>query len=168
MIRRESRSEYLVDAQWLAQFRERLGPAALLFITKHDGVIASALLAMRYGPYLHAHLTGSSAAAMTFSPLKLLLDDVRAWGSGAGLKIFHLGGGLGGQKDSLFEFKRKYSPTTHDFRIGRWILRESEYRELATAQREALARQGFNVEEDGFFPAYRYTPEPDLIGEVAR
>jgi hypothetical protein len=159
MERRESKSEYLIDADWLARFRASLGGHAHLFVTKHNGVVAAALLAMEYGPFLHAHLTGISADMVQYSPLKVLLDDVRQWGTERSLQSFHLGGGLGGQQDSLFQFKHKFSPRVHDFRIGCWILKPTEYAELERTRQLRLAEQGFDTSNPGFFPAYRYQPE---------
>ena len=80
--------------------------------------MAAALIAIEYGSYLHAHLTGINAELVAYSPLKVLLDDVRAWGTSRGLKAFHIGGGLGGREDTLYQFKRKFSPLTHEFYTG--------------------------------------------------
>ena len=122
MLRRNSRAEYLIDTTWGSEFRRCLGERARLLVTKFNDEVAAALIAIEYGPYLHAHLTGINAEVVAYSPLKILLDDVRAWGTSRGLKAFHLGGGLGGREDTLYQFKRKCSPLTHEFYTGSWIL----------------------------------------------
>ena len=169
MTRRNSREEYLVDEAWVNTFRQRLGTHARLFVTKWRDTVAAALLAIEYSPYLHAHLTGIDSELATYSPLKVMLDDVREWGTQRpGLQSFHLGGGLGGREDSLFQFKRKFSPVTHTFETGRWILDAARYRELESAHAESLRRQGYRIGNPEFFPIYRYQPvEADLdIPEV--
>ncbi|MEP7352922.1 MAG: GNAT family N-acetyltransferase [Acidobacteriota bacterium] len=156
MIRREGKSEYLIDAEWLQRFRTSLGSSASLFVTMYEGRVASALLAMEHADFLHAHLTGIDAELVKYSPLKIMLDDVRQWGTNQGLSAFHLGGGLGGAKDSLFQFKHRFSSCVHDFWIGCWILKRDEYRELESMRRKELEQQGINMAAGGFFPAYRY------------
>jgi hypothetical protein len=62
--------------------------------------------------------------------------------------LFHLGGGVGGRSDSLFEFKLRFDPgAEREFAIGKAIHDESAYRELA----------GPGADLPGFFPAYRNT-----------
>jgi hypothetical protein len=168
MGRRAGKNEYLIDADWLVRFREALGSHAHLFVTTYEGQVASALLAMEYGPFLHAHLTGINADLVAHSPLKVMLDDIRQWGTDRGLKSFHLGGGLGGQEDSLFRFKRRFSPDVYEFRIGCWVLKAAEYAELTQARRRELAGQGIEMGEPGFFPAYRFQiSELDLEMQAA-
>ncbi len=168
MARRNSRDEYLVDEAWVNQFRRTLGSHARLFVTKQDGHVAGALLAIEYAPFLHAHLTGINSEMATHSPLKVLLDDVREWGTQRGLQTFHLGGGLGGREDSLFQFKRRFSPVTHEFKTGRWILEPARYEEFEHAHRERLLRNGYSVGNPEFFPIYRYQPlETDSLSGQA-
>ena len=158
MARRNSRSDYLVDGPWIENFRKALGGDARLFVTKWNGTVAAALLAMKHGPFLHAHLTGINRDLTAYSPLKVLLDDIREWGTNQGLQSFHLGGGLGGREDSLFDFKRKFSPGTHEFWTGSWIIDPAVYRALAEQHRLNFTSQGIEIGDPGFFPIYRYQP----------
>ncbi len=159
MLRRNSRREYLIDHDWLNSFRSVLGGHARLFVTKWNDVVVAALLAMEYGPFLHAHLTGIDKEFVADSPLKVLLDDVRVWGAARGLEAFHLGGGLGGREDTLFQFKRKFASHALEFHTGSWILDASKYTELEDAHRRRLAERGIDMGASGFFPSYRYEPE---------
>jgi hypothetical protein len=158
MARRNSRAEYLIDAEWVHNFRRTLGSHARLFVTKKDGQPAAALLAMVYKPYVHAHLTGISAAMAAHSPLKNLLDGIREWAGKEGYGSFHLGGGLGGKEDSLFDFKRKFSPLTHAFQTGAWVIQPEAYADLESQHRQQLAAQGQEIANPNFFPIYRYQP----------
>ena len=158
MARRNSRDEYCVDEVWVNQFRRALGTRARLFVTTWQGSVAAALIAIEHPPFLHAHLTGINSEMAAYSPLKVLLDDIRAWGTEHGLRSFHLGGGLGGREDSLFQFKRRFSPVTHVFQTGRWILDPVRYRELERAHQDKLLRSGPEISNPDFFPIYRYQP----------
>jgi hypothetical protein len=158
MMRRSSRCEYLIDEAWVQTFRQALGPRAHLFVTRWQGAVASALLAIEQGPFLHAHLAGLNAGMTAHSPLKIMLDDVREWGTRRGLRHFHLGGGVGGREDSLFRFKRRFSPITHQFHTGRWIVDSALYTELERDHRRTLPA-GLTEAQD-YFPSYRYRPAP--------
>jgi hypothetical protein len=158
MLRRNSRCEYLIDGAWLQTCRRALGPRAHLFVTRWQGAVAAALLAIEQGPFLHAHLAGINAEMTAYSPLKVLLDDVREWGTRRGLWHFHLGGGVGGREDSLFQFKRRFSPVSHTFYTGRWILDSARYAELERDHLEALG--GAPIADPEYFPSYRCQPAP--------
>lgn len=157
MSRRMSRAEFLVDADWVREFRALLGPAARLFVTRHEGAVVSAMLVMEHAPFVHCHLIGTDERYAAESPSKALLDHVRQWGTARGLRSMHLGGGVGGRQDSLFEYKTRFSPHTHSFAIGCWILDANVYADLAEAHRARLAEQGAEAEPD-FFPFYRSVP----------
>ena len=77
--------------------------------------------------------------------MTVLLDDIRAWGTKQGLKAFHLGGGLGGRADTLYEFKREFSPLKHEFYTGSWILDPERYRELQAMHLRSLAQMGVDI-----------------------
>lgn len=158
MARRNSRAEYLVDAEWVNNFRKSLGSHTRLFVTKKDGQPAAALLAMVYKPYVHAHLTGISAEMAAHSPLKNLLDGIREWATQEGYGSFHLGGGLGGREDSLFDFKRKFSPLAHAFQTGAWVIQQEAYSDLESQHRKQLEAQGHEIANPNFFPIYRFQP----------
>ena len=158
MSRLNSRPEYFVDATWVQEFRRALGKNAHLFVTKWNGAVAAASLIMGHGSLLHSHLIGSDPALLRQSPSKALLDSVRIWGAERGFESYHLGGGLGGRQDSLYQSKRKFSPVTHEFYTGSWILDLVQYRELEMAHRLKFASQGIEIGDPGFFPIYRFQP----------
>jgi len=158
MARLGSRPEYVVDHDWVNRFRRTLGRSARLFVTKHEDSVASVILVMDYGQVLHSHLTATAPEHAVISPSKVMLDDVRAWGAERGYRSMHLGGGLGGREDSLFQFKRQYSPMTHSFRIGSWILNEPIYRELEAQNYARLAAAGIQPDQITYFPSYRFNP----------
>jgi serine/alanine adding enzyme len=107
---------------------------------------ASVLLFATY-PWLHYHLGGSSEEGRRLGANHLALLAAARWGQEADYEIFHLGGGVGGREDSLFEFKRRFSPANlAEAAIGKAVHDSERYRMLARANPIALA---------GYFPAYR-------------
>lgn len=109
-------------------------------------VVASALcLATR--PWLHYHLSATQDSARDLGASNLLLYETALWARSEGFTAFHLGGGVGGREDSLFSFKRCFSPDDLlDCRIGKAVHDHDAYETLAG---------GAAVSLDGFFPVYR-------------
>jgi hypothetical protein len=92
----------------------------------------------------------------------VLLDEVRRWAARRGNRLFHLGGGRGGQCDSLFDFKAAFSKQTYDFYTWKGIIEPSVYEDLCSSHdlrfspRETSSRETDGAAElSGFFSAYR-------------
>lgn len=143
---------YFFDDAYHYALAEELGTQLLLFVAEEDGVIiggATATLAEPAG-ILQGHLMGIDARYRHRQPAKLLLHAIRSWGREQGHKVYHLGGGLGGSaEDSLFRFKRGFSPDTQVFRTQRLVVNPERYVALCGGDGSTLADLG------GFFPAYR-------------
>lgn len=146
-MRRKNASEaYLLDDEGLEQLRRAQDFQTELFVCKLGGEIVAAGLFVRCQGIVQYHLSGTHANYYALAPTKLLLDTVRRWASNSGCRVLHLGGGLGGQRDSLFSFKRGFSRDLQPFRLWKWVLDDSAYGALTSAHRTSPC---------GFFPAYR-------------
>jgi hypothetical protein len=87
-----------------------------------------------------------------------MIDAIRQWAKQRGNRVYHLGGGLGGSKDSLYEFKAAFSKLRADFYTWRAVVNPDAYHNLV-AQWEQ--RSGAQADEtDSYFPAYRKVLEP--------
>jgi len=95
-----------------------------------------------------------------WSPLKVLLDDVRKWATQRGDVVFHLGGGRGARPDSLLAFKGRFSPRRHPFHIGGWVIDRDAYRALVASRATQLAAAGREIDDREFFPLYRAPTRP--------
>ena len=146
--------KYLYPTDYFERLRDELAERANLFVTTLSGTAAAAGIFLEHDGMLHAHLIGTDPELRGMSPLKVLLDDVRDWGHRRGSRLLHLGGGRGGQADSLLEFKGRFSPRRHPFAVGRWILDEPAYRRLCAERRQAARSAGADWDPN-FFPAYR-------------
>jgi len=104
------------------------------------------LLCFAAPPWLHYHLGASSDAGRKLGAGTLLFLEAARWAQELGYTRFHLGGGVGGRRDSLYEFKLRFDPGGElEAAIGKAIHDEHAYRALAGPQAGL----------DGFFPAYR-------------
>lgn len=168
MVRAGAAESYFIGPAAIERLRERLGEGLHLFVVQHDGRIVAAGLFLEYQGIVQTHLIGTDEAALSLSPYKVLLDDVRGWAHRRGDRMLHLGGGRGGQDDSLMRFKAGFSKRRHPFHTGRWVLDPEAYAALEMAHRSARAAGaataagergelggGATPWESGFFPAYR-------------
>jgi hypothetical protein len=106
----------------------------------------AALLCLASPPWLHYHLGASSEAGRKLGASTLLFLEAARWAQELGYTRFHLGGGVGGARDSLYEFKLRFDPGGEvEAAIGKAIHDEGAYRKLA----------GPRAGRDGYFPAYR-------------
>ena len=154
MHRNRAAPHYFFDIHFVEGLREALAPAVFLHVAHIGTTVAAAVLVSEYRGIVQYLFGGVENEFYTISPLKLLLEDVRKWGSSRGNSVLHLGGGRGGHEDSLFYFKAGFSPRRHPFYTGRWILDPDRYRWLSeerTKQARVLAK---NLDLN-FFPAYR-------------
>ncbi len=117
-----------------------------------DKIIASSLFFIE-GERLQYHLSGTLAGYQSYSPTRVILEDMRRWGHEQGLAWMHLGGGVSGQQDSLFKFKAGFAPTTCDFSVGKVIVQPDLYSDICAATGHS-SNQEDQITRD-YFPLYR-------------
>ena len=110
-------------------------------------IIAGAMF-IKTNDIVQYHLSGAKNDFLELTPAKLLIDEMRVKATEEGYKVLNLGGGLGGQNDSLFSFKSSFSKNFTDFKVWKYILNEQIYKEL-TKEKEV------SEEQKNFFPLYR-------------
>jgi len=123
----------------------RLGDRLVVFDAVLDGELLASALCLSTRPWLHYHLSATSDRARTTGASNLLLFEAASWAQARGFTRFHLGGGLGGREDTLYEFKRRFDPeATCEAAVGKAVHDPERYAALAG-----------DAGLDGFFPAYR-------------
>ena len=125
----------------------------------YDGVnliCGAILLISQY--IIRNHLSATSNDYFKDSPSKLLTDEISAIGRRMGKTIFHLGGGVGGTEDSLFEFKRRFSDLQVEDFMWCYINDEDNYNQLVnrTKQESTL----------NYFPLYRQQKQTSPFGNL--
>jgi hypothetical protein len=151
MQRRGASAYYFFSDSYFSRLRQALGAQLSLWVVERDGQLASASLFTEVSGIVQYHLSASDPAFAKIEPSKLLINAVRLWAHGRGNTDLHLGGGVGGARDSLFFFKAGFSARHHPFRSWRVVIDEPLYAGL-TRSRNPDADVSSHV---GFFPAYR-------------
>jgi hypothetical protein len=138
---------YLVpQAYWdslAGPLRERLLLADALF----EGEVVASALCFATQPWLHYHLSAAAERGRPLGAGNLVLYETAEWARAEGYERFHLGGGAGGQDDSLAAFKRRFDRGgRQEWWLGKAVHDPARYRELTGRD---------PGERSGFFPAYR-------------
>ena len=157
---------YFFDDTYFQELIAKLGDAIRLFVVLDGVSVASAGLFIAHGDFMQYHLGGTADEYASQAPSKLLLDGVRIAATEDQRKVFHLGGGLGGQRDSLFFFKSGFSERTHEFSVWRWVLDVEKYDALAKARERWWEDKGMKPAGGNFFPLYRVTAAAGTGGDL--
>ena len=147
MRRREASPFYFfAEAYWrhlIGELRD-----ALVRVDAHaEGELVASILCLASQPLLHYHLGASSERGQALGANHLLFAETAAWAATRGFSRFHLGGGVGGFEDSLYEFKRRFDPGgALPAYLGKAVHDPEAYRVLAGVD---------EIDYAGYFPAYR-------------
>lgn len=151
MERRGAAAFYRFPTTYYDGLREPLAGRAHLAVVECAGRIGAAGVFFETDGIVQYHLSGSAPVAAALQPTKLMIHFVEGWARERGDRVLHLGGGVGGRADSLFQFKLGFSPRRHDFSTLRIVVEDAEYRRLVAARDPGLDPADLT----GFFPAYR-------------
>ncbi|SNR66889.1 FemAB family protein [Maribacter sedimenticola] len=131
--------EYFFNFLKSKDFKTRV----LLVIENESGKAMAGSMFVETNTIVQFHLSGTRTKFLNWAPANLFLDEMRLLATAEGYQIFNLGGGLGGQEDSLFNFKASFSKDHRDFRLWKYIVNNTAYSELSKDK------------EGDFFPLYR-------------
>ncbi len=119
------------------------------------GKIISGAMFIKTNGIVQYHLSGSDMDYAHLHPIKLLIDEMRIRATKENYIYFNLGGGLGNEEDTLFEFKSGFSNDYRPFRVWKYVVNASVYRKLVKEKREQEENELQN-EYCSFFPRYRF------------
>ena len=122
---------------------------ASLFLAYYEGQAISGSLFTRCNGIVQPHLSATRNDYLRWSPLKLVWDCIRENAIKKNDKWLHLGGGVGGADDSLFQFKAQFSDLRFSFKTWRYIHNEEAYAQLISHKYPNL------IPQSSFFPLYR-------------
>jgi hypothetical protein len=155
---------YRFDRTYFHQLLSLEGANFSLFVCLLDGVVACGGLFSLCDGIVQYHLSGTNEQFSKTAPTKLMLDEVRKWAIVQGARVFHLGGGVGSKRDSLFAFKAGFSKRRHTFNLWTWIRDEEAYRALVARRAAHLGIPEPALTGASYFPAYRAQPADVEIG----
>lgn len=155
MRRREARDLYSFPDEYYVQLLDGLRNKLLLGEVRSEGgdVVACSLF-MRHGPFLHYHLSGSTAEAGRSGATNLLIWEACKYAAEVGLRRFHLGGGVA-NGDSLYKFKRSFGGDDLAYSAFGIVVNPSAYASATEQRAQALGRSMDELEQSPSFPAYR-------------
>lgn len=143
---------YYFPRQYFERLGRLLGAACEILVAWRDGAPLWAGIFLRDGELLHYHLSGSAGSRVPgVNNLGLLEASVR--GAARGARVFHLGGGVGSQADSLLAFKASVGNRRAAYWTGQRIFDPAAYAGLCEARRRAAGPAA--AMNGSYFPAYR-------------
>ncbi len=144
--------QYYFSKHYFTHLLEDLPEVVHLFMCRAEGeALAGGIFTLCQG-IVQWYFSGSHPTYAGPPPAKLLFEEARQWACARGAHTLHLGGGVGGQRDSLYHFKCGFTHREHVYSVWRHVVFPEVYEELARAQ---VARRGEAPEGD-FFPRYRH------------
>jgi len=154
MQRLAASDQYLFSLDYFRGLRAALGDRLHLCVAlAPGGRPAAAGLFSECGGLVQYLFSGTADEFRQLAPTKLVLSTMIDWACRQGSRAFHLGGGLGGQEDSLFRFKAGFSDLRSDFSSLRVVVDRSRY--ATVTERWRLLREPSAEGKAGFFPIYR-------------
>ncbi len=149
MDRVQATPQYYFDDKYYTKLTEsvNLNTKILLAVHNETGEIIAGSMFIAGTDRIHYHLSGTKTKFLSMMPTKLLIDEMRILACEKGYVNFNLGGGLGGEADSLFDFKTKFSKDLKSFYVWKLIVNRKIYNELST--------EDSSCENSDYFPAYR-------------
>jgi Acetyltransferase (GNAT) domain len=119
------------------------------------GEVVAASLITELNGIVQYHLGGTKTKFLQQSPATMMFDYMIKWSKQRENRYLNLGGGLGGNQDSLYHFKAGFSNQVRPFMTMKTIVNEDIYNRLTYLRAESL---GINIPvaiSTSFFPAYR-------------
>ncbi len=149
MLRVDAKSEYYFNKVYYDTLLNSSDIDSRLYFVMKDNIKVATAIFVFTDSIIQYHLSGTRERFLKNSPIRLLIDYIREYGSIHGYSELHLGGGLGSNEDSLFQFKTGFSKQYHEFKVWKYVVNNDVYEKLNT-------ERCFNLETN-YFPKYRYT-----------
>lgn len=146
---------YYFGYEYFLRLSETLGEYLHLCLIELNEKITCAGLFTECCGIVQYHLGGTRTDFLKQAPSKLMFDYVRFWAKKRGNEVFHLGGGVGGEKDSLYHFKAGFSKQKHTLLTLRLIIDKNKYLHLVDLRAKYLNIEVEKILQTDFFPAYR-------------
>lgn len=152
---------YYFDRDYFLALRDGLGESLKLFAAEYEGKIISAGLFTVTGAMAQYHLGGTLPEYLKLSAFTCIIDEARAHAADRGAAVFHLGGGLGSEEDSLFHFKAGFSHCRHPFYVWKFIVNPPLYKKLEQTKEKWNRKNKLAYANENFSPIYRGETMPD-------
>jgi len=142
---------YFFSKNWFHSLVNLLKNKVALVHAEYQGKIISSAIFIYDKYIINYFLTGSLFETRHLSANNLILYEVSLWAKKMGIRFLHLGGGYRAN-DSLFHFKKSFSPLRTNYFVGGVIHNPEYYNYICNLK--------YEQEEDknhiNYFPLYRF------------
>jgi len=150
MSRLHADTTYIFTEQYLITLlTSKEYDAKLYFINNENGYPVCGTIIVFTNQLIQGHLIATREEFRSVSPAKLLVDEISLIGREKGMRYYNLGGGLGYQEDSLYQWKLKFSNLTLQHKTWRYIADSDAYNSV-------MEHNDIDIQSNiDFFPLYR-------------
>ncbi len=153
MERDHAFSYYYFNKDFFNTTMEDLQDNSLIFAASYDEKVIASALVIFSDEHAHIHFAASDCEYACMRSNNVLFYEIALWACCQGKKNLHIGGGVCGEEDNLFRFKKTFSKTNRlPFFIGKRIYDEAVYNELVQMRAENDSEFDPNTK---YFPKYR-------------
>ena len=145
MLRRYANVSYFFSYNYFDSVLKIKTHSVSLRSVYHEGKMVCGAIFATEGKYMYYMFSGSLLDVTPYSVIRLIFDEIIRENLNRGKKLLHLGGGLGGAEDSLYQFKNSFGKIVLPFYTTQWILIPEVYNRLSAQ----------SAPESNFFPRYR-------------
>ena len=139
---------YFFDSVYFSRFLQTL--PSVMYLAYYESKIISGSLFTDCNGIIQPHLSATLNDYLRISPLKYIWDEIRHYGMEKKRNYMHLGGGFGGSRDTLFEFKAQFSHQYFPFKTWRYVHNKEMYDQLIDDKFRN------HLPDSSFFPLYRW------------
>lgn len=164
MKRNNADEKYYFPKKYYLDLKRNFGDSVKLYFAMRKDQLVSASVFFMNGQIIQFHLGCSPTKYLGLNGCKLILDEIRQWGSRNHFKWLHLGGGVGSSEDDLFRYKAGFSKVRLPFCIIQKIIDQDVYAELNNMRMKWAQGNNRTFSGTDFFPKYRKPPIPKKEG----
>ncbi|MCX6344183.1 MAG: GNAT family N-acetyltransferase [Armatimonadetes bacterium] len=151
MRRVKADAAFLYDKAYFEYLLTEMPDVMHLFLCRLNGTIATFMIFSHCAGIVSPYISGTAKGFVEDSPSRILYDALRIWGNENGARRIHLGGGVGGQRDQLYHFKRGLATDEHAYQTWRYVVDQKVYDEIC----RNICNDESSELRTSYFPAYR-------------
>lgn len=130
MIKVNASSYYFFDEAYFLDLLRADDFESKLLVAYYQDEMAGGGVVTFSNNIMQFHLAATNNKYLSEGPMKLLFDEAGLIGRSLGMNYLHLGGGVGGREDSLFDFKSGFSDMFLNFTTWRYVANLPIYNNL--------------------------------------
>ncbi len=154
MNRVHAHQSYYYPREYFRELVEILADRVHLCAVETNGEIVSICMITEFNGIVQYYLSGSVTEYLQQAPTTMMLDYIIKWAKARNNKYFNLGGGLGGNKDSLYQFKAGFSNFSKPFMTIKSIVNHDFYDHLTQLKSQSSGMDIVEIQNTNFFPVY--------------